>query len=107
MGEVVKIPCETDKKLQKVQEAYGLKGFAITIKLIQKIVKDNGKFKLNERGLGEFIYENRLLESDKNLVKEVACYCTRIDIFVSSLYDQKKILMLDKSSEIGKINGGI
>lgn len=107
MGKAIKIPCRADRKLVNLEMAYGLKGYVIAIKLIQKIVGSGGMCKWNDSTLRSFLKENNLTHANKNLVNEVVLYCVRMDIFVSSLYKQKKILMLDKSSYIGRINGGI
>lgn len=105
MNKVVKFPCEMDSKLQEIQDAYGLKGFAIAIKLIQKIVENDGKYEWTDGAISSF--ENGMLHFDKNLVNQVVCHCVRIGLFVPNIYKQNRVLVLNKSSSIGKLNGGL
>ena len=103
---VVKFPCKTDSKLQEIQDVYGLKGFAIATKLIQKIVENGGKYEWNDDAISSFD-ESGLMYVNKNLVNQVVCHCARIGLFVPGLYKKNRVLVLDKSSSIGKLNGGL
>lgn len=96
----VKIPTKDDSKLLLVQEAFGLKGFAIAIKMIQKIIKSESKYAYTDNSLSLFLDENIEYGATSGLVNEVVSYCVKIGLF--DLVDG--YMTLGKSSEIKNIN---
>lgn len=96
----VKIPTRDDSKLLLVQEAFGLKGFAITIKMIQKIIESDSKYVYTSDSLSLFINENAECGATSGLVNEVVNYCVKTGLF--DLTDE--CLSLGKSSKLENIN---
>ena len=77
------LDCFLDNKIKLIQAEYGLKGFAIVVKLYQKIYGEDGYYcEWNDDTLLLFMSENGLSgESGKNLVNGVISCCIRRGIF--------------------------
>lgn len=78
-----------DSKFKFVEIKYGLKGFAIIIKLLQKIYSNGYWFPFNEDEKLLFCHE---INADINLVNDVINEALTRDIFDINLYKQYEIL---------------
>lgn len=101
MGRRGKVPlpyfeldCHMDDKIKLIQAEFGLKGFAVVVKLYQRIY--GGEFGYycewdNERSL-LFALENGLNGDGKNLIDNIVAACIKRDIFSDTLYKKYHIL---------------
>jgi len=101
MGRQNKVPlpyfeldCHMDDKVKLIQAEFGLKGFAVIVKLYQKIY--GGEFGYycewdNERSL-LFALENGLNGDGKNLINEIVAACIKRNLFSERLYKEYGIL---------------
>lgn len=101
MGRRGKVPlpyfeldCHMDDKVKLIQAEFGLKGFAVVVKLYQRIY--GGEFGYycewdNERSL-LFALENGLNGDGKNLIDNIVAACIKRDIFSDTLYKKYQIL---------------
>ena len=88
------LDCQLEEKVRLIQAEFGLKGFAIVVKLYQKIY---GGFcyycEWNEDSLLLFMSENGVSSRDeKNLINEVVAACIRRNIFSEKLFIEFGIL---------------
>lgn len=88
------LDCFLDNKIKLIQAEYGLKGFAIVVKLYQKIYGEDGYYcEWNDDTLLLFMSENGLSgESGKNLVDGVISCCVRRGIFSEEIYSRYGVL---------------
>ena len=77
------LDCQLEEKVKLIQAEYGLKGFAIVVKLYQRIYGGFGYYcEWNEDSLLLFMSENGVSSRDeKNLIREIVLACIRRDIF--------------------------
>lgn len=87
------LDCHMDDKVRLIQAEFGLKGFAVVVKLFQKIYGECGYYcEWNEDLLFLFMSENGLSGDNKNLISEVVSACIRRNIFSEKLYKKYGIL---------------
>ena len=87
------LDCLLNDKIRLIQAEFGLKGFAVIVKLYQKIYGGNGYYcEWNEDILLLFLVENGLNSDSKNLINEIVQACIRRDIFSGTLYKKFGIL---------------
>ena len=87
------LDCHMEEKVKLIQAEYGLKGFAIVVKLYQKIYGGFGYYcEWSEDSLLLFMSENGLSGDSKNLIKDIVSACIRRDIFSERLFNKFGIL---------------
>lgn len=88
------LDCHMEEKVRLIQAEFGLKGFAIVVKLYQKIYGELGYYcEWNEDSLLLFMSENGVSSRDeRNLVNEIVMACIRRGIFSKELFDKFGIL---------------
>lgn len=87
------LDCQLDDKIKLIQAEFGLKGFAIVVKLYQKIYGVHGYYcEWNEDVLLLFMSENGLSGDSRNLIENIVAACIRRDIFSEKLYKTYQIL---------------
>ena len=88
------LDCNLDNKIKLIQAEFGLKGFAIVVKLYQKIYGEDGYYcEWNDDTLLLFMSENGLTgESGKNLVEGVISCCIRRGIFSEEIFNKYRVL---------------
>lgn len=86
--------CHLDDEVKLVQAEYGLKAFAVIVKLWQKIYGERGYYcEWNDDTLLLFMSENGLIgDGNKNLIKDIVSACTRRNIFSAELFKKYGIL---------------
>lgn len=87
------LDCHLEDKIKLVQAEYGLKGFAVIVKLYQKIYGGYGYYcEWSEDSLLLFMAENALSSDSKNLIQKIVSTCIRRDIFSERLFNNFNIL---------------
>lgn len=87
------LDCLLDDNVKLIQAEFGLKGFAVVVKLYQKIYGSNGYYcEWNEDVLFLFLVENGLSGDSKNLINEIVMACIRRGIFSEKLFNKFGIL---------------
>lgn len=87
------LDCYMDQKVKMIQAEYKLKGFAVIVKLWQKIYSEFGYYcEWNDDALLLFMLDNGLDGDNKNFIKEVVAACIRRDIFSETLFNKYQIL---------------
>lgn len=87
------LDCLLDDNIKLIQAEFGLKGFAVIVKLYQKIYGGNGYYcEWNEDVLLLFLVENGLSSDNKNLINEIVMACIRRGIFSGKLFNKFNIL---------------
>ncbi len=87
------LDCQLDDKIKLIQAEFGLKGFAVVVKLYQKIYGVHGYYcEWNEDVLLLFMSENGLSGDSKNLIEDIVSACIKRDIFSEDLYMTYQIL---------------
>ncbi len=88
------LDCHMEAKVRLIQAEYGLKGFAIVVKLYQKIYGEFGYYcEWNEDSSLLFMSENGVSSrEEKNLIKEIVSACIRRDIFSEEIYKKYGVL---------------
>ncbi len=87
------LDCQLEEKVRLIQAEYGLKGFAIVVKLYQKIYGELGYYcEWNDDSLLLFMSENGLPSDNKNLIQSIVDACIRRNIFSQQLFDKFGIL---------------
>lgn len=88
------LDCHMDDKVKLIQAEFGLKGFAVIVKLYQRIY--GGEFgyycEWDEERLLLFTLENGLNGDGKNLIKEIVSTCIKRNIFSERLFKEYGIL---------------
>lgn len=95
------LDCHMSEKVRLIQAEFGLKGFAIVVKLFQKIYGEFGYYcEWNEDSSLLFMSENGVSSRDeKNLISEIVSACIRRNIFSKQLYDDFRILTSESVQE--------
>lgn len=88
------LDCHMEEKVRMIQAEYGLKGFAVVVKLYQKIYGELGYYcEWNEDSLLLFMSENGVSSRDgKNLIGGIVSACIRRNIFSEQLFKKYGIL---------------
>lgn len=87
------IDCQMEQNVRLIQAEYGLKGFAVFVKLLQKIYGECGYYcEWNEDVLLLFMAENALSSDNKNLINGIVSACIRRNIFSKKLFQEYDIL---------------
>lgn len=87
------LDCHMEEKVRLIQAEFGLKGFAVVVKLWQKIYGEFGYYcEWSEDSLLLFMSENGVPGDGKNLIKEIVAACIRRDIFSERLFKDFGIL---------------
>ena len=88
------LDCQLEEKIRLIQAEFGLKGFAIVVKLYQKIYGELGYYcEWNEDSLLLFMSENGVSSRDeKNLINEIVSACIRRNIFSEELFVKYGVL---------------
>lgn len=87
------LDCQLDDKIKLVQAEYGLKGFAVVVKLFQRIYGEHGYYcEWNEDTILLFMSENGLDSEKKSLIKSITDACIRRGLFSETLYNKYGIL---------------
>lgn len=88
------LDCHMEQKVKLIQAEFGLKGFAIVVKLYQKIYGGFGYYcEWDDDSLLLFMSENGVSSCDeKNLISEVVSACIRRNIFSEDLFNKYGVL---------------
>ena len=87
------LDCQMDDKIKLIQAEFGLKGFAVVVKLFQRIYGGFGYYcEWNDDSILLFMSENGLTSENKNMIAEITDACTRRGLFSEELYHKYKIL---------------
>lgn len=87
------LDCQLEEKVRLIQAEFGLKGFAVVVKLYQKIYGGFGYYcEWSEDSLLLFMSENGLPGDNKNLIQEIVSACIRRNIFSEKLFKEFGIL---------------
>lgn len=87
------LDCHMEEKVRLIQAEFGLKGFAVIVKLYQRIYGGFGYYcEWNEDILLLFMSENGLPSDSKNLINEIVAACIRRNIFSEDLFKKFGIL---------------
>lgn len=85
--------CHLEEKIKLIQAEFGLKGFAIVVKLYQKIYGEFGYYcEWSEDSLLLFMSENGVSSDNKNFIQQVVSACIRRNIFSEKLFNNFGIL---------------
>ncbi len=87
------LDCHMDDKVKLVQAEFGLKGFAVFVKLLQKIYGENGyycEWTKDQELL--FASENGLDSGSIQLLGDIVSACIRRDIFSEKLFKKYGVL---------------
>lgn len=87
------LDCHMDDKVKLVQAEYGLKGFAVFVKLLQKIYGERGyycEWARDQELL--FASENGLDSGSLQLLRDIVSACIRRNLFSERLYKEYGIL---------------
>lgn len=86
------LDCYMDDKIKMIQAEFGLKGFAIVVKLWQTIYREYGYYcEWNEEKKLLFASEEGA-DCGPGLINEIVQACIRRDIFSKKLFDKYQIL---------------
>lgn len=87
------LDCHMDEKVRLIQAEYGLKGFAVFVKLLQEIYGGNGYYCewTQDREL-LFASENGLNGGSLQLLRDIVSACIRRNIFSERLYKEYGVL---------------
>lgn len=88
------LDCHMEEKVRLIQAEFGLKGFAIVVKLFQKIYGEFGYYcEWNEDSSLLFMSENGVSSrEEKNLIQEIVSACIRRNIFSETIYEKYSVL---------------
>lgn len=88
------LDCHLDEKVRLIQAEFGLKGFAVVVKLYQKIYSEFGYYcEWSDDSLLLFTSENGVSgRGEKNLISEIVSACIKRNIFSEKLYREYGIL---------------
>lgn len=87
------LDCHMEEKVKLIQAEYGLKGFAVVVKLYQKIYGGFGYYcEWSEDSLLLFMSENGVTGDSKNLIQQIVAACIRRNIFSEQLFNKFGIL---------------
>ncbi len=87
------LDCHMDEKVRLIQAEYGLKGFAVFVKLLQEIYGGHGYYCewTQDREL-LFASENGLSNGSQQLLRDIVSACIRRNIFSERLFKEYGIL---------------
>ena len=87
------LDCHMDEKVRLIQAEFGLKGFAVFVKLLQEIYGGNGYYCewTQDREL-LFASENGLNGGSLQLLREIVSACIKRDLFSEKLFKEYGIL---------------
>ena len=93
------LDCHTNDNMAEIEAAYGIKGFAVIVKLWQKIYSDKGYYcEWIERSpllfLSQWFGGNSGV--DLNLINQVVNHATKIGIFNESMFSKYAILTSER-----------
>lgn len=93
------LDCHTNDNMAEIEAAYGIKGFAVIVKLWQKIYSDKGYYcEWIERSpllfLSQWFGGNSGV--DLNLINQVVNYAIKIGIFNESMFNEYAILTSER-----------
>ena len=93
------LDCHTNDNMAEIEAAYGIKGFAVIVKLWQKIYSDKGYYcEWNERSpllfLAQWFGGNS--GADLNLIIEVVNHAIKIGIFNESMFNKYAVLTSER-----------
>ena len=87
------LDCQLDDKIKLIQAEFGLKGFAVVVKLFQRIYGERGYYcEWNEDTILLFMSENGLGSENKSLIQGITEACIRRGLFSDKLYNEYGIL---------------
>lgn len=87
------LDCHMEEKVKLIQAEFGLKGFAVVVKLFQKIYGEFGYYcEWSEDSLLLFTSENGLSGDSKNFIQQIVSACIRRNIFSEQLFNKFGIL---------------
>lgn len=87
------LDCHMEEKVRLIQAEFGLKGFAVLVKLYQKIYGGFGYYcEWTTDSLLLFMSENGLPSDNKNLIADIVSACIRRNIFSEQLFNEFNIL---------------
>ncbi len=88
------LDCHMEEKVRLIQAEFGLKGFAIVVKLYQKIYGEFGYYcEWNEDSSLLFMSENGVSSrEEKNLIREIVAACIRRGIFSENIFKRYGVL---------------
>nr|WP_291234815.1 DUF4373 domain-containing protein [Frisingicoccus sp.] len=87
------LDCQMEEKVRLIQAEYGLKGFAVFVKLLQKIYGEHGYYcEWTQDSELLFMSENGLDSGFLQLLREIVSACIRRNIFSERLYKEYGIL---------------
>ena len=91
--EYFELDCHMDDKVKLVQAEFGLKGFAVFVKLLQKIYGGDGYYCEWTQDLELlFASENGLDSGSVQLLRDIVSACIRRDIFSEKLFKKYGVL---------------
>ena len=93
------LPVDLDDSVKLVEAEFGLKGYAVVIKLFQAIYSRGYYMKWDIDTELLFIRDYCLVEVGRNLVSEIVACCVRRGVFESSLYEKYQILTSKRIQE--------
>ena len=85
-----KLDCQLDDKFDLIEAEFGIKGFAVIVKLLQKIYGGEGYYCEWTKDVG-LVFSKKINEG-YSLVSEIVSASIRRGIFSESLYDKYQIL---------------
>ena len=87
------LDCHMEEKVRLIQAEYGLKGFAVFVKLLQKIYGERGYYcEWTQDSELLFMSENGLDSGCLQLLREIVSACIRRNIFSEKLFNEFGIL---------------
>ena len=87
------LDCQMEEKVRLIQAEYGLKGFAVFVKLLQRIYGENGYYcEWTQDSELLFMSENGLDSGCLQLLREIVSACIRRNIFSERLLKEYGIL---------------
>lgn len=87
------LDCQIDDKIKLIQAEYGLKGFAVVVKLFQRIYGERGYYcEWNDDTILLFMSDNGLDSENKTLIQGITDACIRRGLFSETLYKEYGIL---------------
>lgn len=93
------MPVDLDDSVKLIEAEFGIKGYAVVIKLYQAIYSRGYYMKWDIDTKLLFIRDYCLSEVGRNCVSEIVACCLRRGVFESSLYEKYKILTSKRIQE--------
>lgn len=93
------LDCHTNENIAEIENTFSIKGFAIVVRLWQKIYSEKGYYcEWNERSPVLFLSQwfGGGSGVDENLIREVIALSIKIGIFDKSMYERFKILTSER-----------